>query len=213
MKAKEYAKRVTVHTDKESAKAELKQVEHDFLIEFDNLLKARNIGINSKEESLINLIKECDNKWRNTAQLINSENPFKVKLVMLNWFVTTVANLKPESKALLQKYKLIESPAPVPESEIKPFQFNGQPFMPYPQRKPKDMTPIRILTKSDEVFDVIQIDTGFGREFTNQNTHVLKFPDDIKGWWYLDNAPQAKDLTDDQIKEWRKIIDILHKLN
>lgn len=68
---------------------------------------------------------------------------------------------------------------------VKPFQFNGQPFMPYPQRKPKDMKPIRILTKTNEVFEVIQIDTGFGREFTNESQHIHKFPDDIKGWWYI----------------------------
>jgi hypothetical protein len=71
------------------------------------------------------------------------------------------------------------------EVVVKPFKFNEQLFMPYPQRKPKDMTPIKVLTTKNEVKNVIQIDTGFGREFVNETEKTLLFPDDIKGWWYI----------------------------
>lgn len=69
-------------------------------------------------------------------------------------------------------------------NDVKPFKHNGEPFMPYPDRKPKDLTPIRVLTKKDEVKDVVQINTGFGREFINEKEKTHLFPDDIKGWWY-----------------------------
>ena len=68
---------------------------------------------------------------------------------------------------------------------VKPFKFNEHQFMPYPQRKPKDMTPIKILTVKNEIKNVIQIDTGFGREFINEIEKTFLFPDDIKGWWYI----------------------------
>jgi hypothetical protein len=71
------------------------------------------------------------------------------------------------------------------EVVVKPFKFNEQLFMPYPQRKPKDMTPIKVLTSENEIKNVIQIDTGFGREFRNDTEKTLLFPEDIKGWWYI----------------------------
>ena len=70
-------------------------------------------------------------------------------------------------------------------SEVKPFEFEGKKFMPYPQRKPKDYKPIKVLTDKDLIFDVIQIDTGFGREFINEMKRIHLFPENIKGWWYL----------------------------
>lgn len=70
-------------------------------------------------------------------------------------------------------------------NDVKPFKFNGQPFMPYPDRKPKDMKPIRCLTVSNDIVEVIQIDTGFGREFVNEEKHIHLLPEDIKGWWYI----------------------------
>ncbi len=68
---------------------------------------------------------------------------------------------------------------------VKHFRFNEQSFIPYPHRKPKDMTPIKVLTTKNEVKNVIQIDTGFGREFINEIEKTFLFPDDIKGWWYI----------------------------
>lgn len=64
-------------------------------------------------------------------------------------------------------------------------EFDGKKFYPFPQRKPRDYQPINVLTKNDEIFNVIQIDTGFGKEFINQPKKTLIFPEDIKGWWYI----------------------------
>lgn len=69
--------------------------------------------------------------------------------------------------------------------EVKPFKHNGKPFMPYPERKPKDYKPVLVLTKKDEEHSVVQINTGFGREFINEQNKIHLFPEDIKGWWYI----------------------------
>jgi hypothetical protein len=67
---------------------------------------------------------------------------------------------------------------------MKNIIFEGDTYLPYPQNKPKDYTPIMVLTKDDKVHDVIQIDTGFGREFINEVQRIFLFPEDVKGWRY-----------------------------
>lgn len=69
--------------------------------------------------------------------------------------------------------------------KIAPFKFGDDFFMPYPQRKPRNYQPLKVLTNKDEIFNVIQIDTGFGHEFINEIKKTFLFPEDIKGWWYI----------------------------
>jgi len=66
MKAKEYATQVINDipyiTDIENVTKVIGILGHNFMVELQSMIKARNIGYNSNEQSLVNLVKEFNEK-------------------------------------------------------------------------------------------------------------------------------------------------------
>ncbi len=61
----------------------------------------------------------------------------------------------------------------------------GQPFQLFKDRKPKNMSIVKLLLKDETIQDAVVIDTGFGLEFKKDSTGFHCFDDDVKGWWYV----------------------------
>jgi len=61
----------------------------------------------------------------------------------------------------------------------------GQPFQLLKNRKPKNMSIVKLLLKDETIQDAVVIDTGFGLEFRKDSEGFHCFSNDVKGWWYI----------------------------
>jgi len=112
MKAKEYATQVINDipyiTDIENVTKVIGILGHNFMVELQSMIKARNIGYNSNEQSLVNLVKEFNEKWKKTALLINTETEkkFGVPIVKYNGFINYFKTINSDAESLINRYSI-----------------------------------------------------------------------------------------------------------
>ncbi len=72
---------------------------------------------------------------------------------------------------------------------VTPIVHNGQKFMPYPIRKPRDGAKLKLLTVSNEIKIGVQMQKDNTRAFVIDEDQSVLFPQEVQGWWYLESKP------------------------
>lgn len=112
MKAKEYATQVLNDipfiNDTENVNKVVAKLANDFMVELQSMIKARNIGFNSNEQSLVNLVKELNEKWKKTALLINTgtEKKFGIAILKYSGFIDYFKTINKETTELVNRYQI-----------------------------------------------------------------------------------------------------------
>jgi hypothetical protein len=115
MKAKQYASNFIEKFNKpcdelpiENIKKEIGILGNAFLKEYDIIRIARNIDKGSKEQSLVNLIKEFNEKWKKMAYIINEYfiKKFDVTIMAYSGFLKIIQLQSSVCVDLIYRYKI-----------------------------------------------------------------------------------------------------------